>query len=77
MIGRARKLSEIKKDIFLAYLHLLHVTEHLEKVRPSNWAYRNIQAHWVRSKSYRAHWLRIWIFLSLFSLSSLPFLGWS
>jgi hypothetical protein len=48
MIGKARSLSENNKDIFLAFLHMLHVTEHLNAVRPASWVYRNIQAHWVR-----------------------------
>lgn len=56
MIGRAKNLSDTNKEILIAYLHFLHMTEHLKRPRRWDWAYRTIQAHWVGS-SPRQHWV--------------------
>lgn len=56
MIEQAKNLSEINKEILIAYLHFLHMNEHLHRVRPWDWVYRNIQAHWVRAE-VQAHWV--------------------
>lgn len=58
MIGRAKNLSETNKEILIAYLHFLHMTEHLPHTRKRrwDWAYRNIQAHWAGAYP-RQHWV--------------------
>ena len=55
-IQTARELSENNKEILIAYLHFLHMIEHLERPRRWDWAYRNIQAHWVGAYP-RWHWV--------------------
>lgn len=55
---RARNLNAVNKEILLAYLHFLHMTEHLPytRTRRWDWVYRNIQAHWVGAYP-RQHWV--------------------
>lgn len=48
MIGRAKKLSGKNKDVLIAYLHFLHLVEHLGNAR-------SIKAHWV-NPDRRFHW---------------------
>lgn len=58
MIRTAKHLNPGNQEILLAYLHFLHMTEHLPhtRVRARDWAYRTITVHWVRPVQ-RAHWV--------------------
>jgi hypothetical protein len=57
MIEKAKGLNKNNQEVFLAFLHFLHMTEHLGRPRQKEWVYKNIQAHWVRSKPV-AYWVR-------------------
>lgn len=56
MIEKAKNLNPINREIFLAYLHALHMQERLSLAHSWDWAYRTIQAHWVLPQS-RYHWV--------------------
>lgn len=55
-IKEAKDLNENNKEILIAFLHFLHMTEHLQRQRRWDWAYRNIQAHWAGAYP-RHHWV--------------------
>ncbi len=56
MIGQAAKLSAVSKEILIAYLHFLHMIEHLGRAGVRTWPYRTMQAHWIGAAP-RAHWV--------------------
>lgn len=48
-IKTAKELNDNNKEIMIAYLHFLHMVEHLERTR-------RIKAHWVGAYP-RQHWI--------------------